>query len=260
MSERKAEVQAGIVFILSVIVLVGGVLWLKNFRLGAKNAKVRAEFPSTSGLVQGDPVEVLGVPAGQVDEITYQEGVALVLMQLDRRVALHRDAHFVIRNVGIMGQKMVSVDPGRRVAGPAPPDTVFSGGYEPGIPEFVTNMGETVQTFRRLGERLDNVLANVQEGDNGNLAKTIANLAAVTTDLRDFMTQTQGDLASSVHNLDSAMGSLDRTLSGREEEIGMIIDNSARASARFDTTLAALDRASRHADMLMSEIDRGNGR
>jgi phospholipid/cholesterol/gamma-HCH transport system substrate-binding protein len=180
-------------------------------------------------------------------------------MQLDRKVRLRRDAQFVIRNVGIMGQKMVSVDPGRGSMKAAPLDTVFVGAYEPGIPEFVTNMGETVQTFRRLGERLDDVLASVQKGENGDLSKTLSNLAAVTSDLHTFLDQTRGDLTGSVHNLNSAMGSLDRTLNGREEKVGLIIDNTARASARFDSTLAVLDRTARRADLLMSDIEGGKG-
>ncbi len=259
MSVRRAEIQTGIAFILSVIVLVGGVLWFKNFRIGAKNAKVQVAFPSTSGLVRGDPVEVRGVPAGQVDEIAYRDGGAVVLMQLDRKVRLRRDAEFMIRNVGIMGQKMVSVDPGRSSTPPAPTDTVFTGGYEPGIPEFITNMGESIQAFRRLAERLDDILASLQEGENGDLSKTLANLTSVTADLRSFLDQSRGDLVGSVHNLNSAMGSLNRTLSGREEKLGVIIDNTARTSARFDSTLAILDQTSRHADLLLSNIEAGKG-
>lgn len=259
MSQRRAEVLAGAAFIFSVVVLVGGVLWFKNFRIGAKNVKVQVEFPSTSGLVRGDPVEVRGVPSGQVDAIAYRDGGAIVVVQLDRKVTLRRDAAFMIKNVGIMGQKMVAVDPGRGASALAPPDTIFRGGYEPGIPEFVTNMGESVETFRRLGMRLDNILESIQEGEKGDLSRSLANLAAITSDLRAFLQETRGDLASSVRNLNSAMSSLDRSIGGREEKLGALIDNTARASARFDTTLASFDRAARRADVLMQDIQGGKG-
>ena len=259
MSERKAEIQAGIAFLLSVIVLIAGVLWFKNFRIASKNVKIQVEFPNTSGLVKGDPVEVRGVPSGQVDEIRYKDGGAVVLVRLDRGVELRRDARFMIKNVGIMGQKMVAVDPGSERAIVAPAGTKFEGGYEPGIPEFISNMGQTVETFGRLGERLDSVLASLQQNDKGNLAQTLANLEAITTDLRTFLEATRGDLASSVHNLNSAMTELNRTLDGREEVVGKLLDNTARASVHFDSTLVILDRTAATADSLLGSIHAGKG-
>ena len=69
MSERKLEIQVGIVFVLALAVLVLGVLWFKSYHYRAENVKMTVVFPKTSGLVRGDPVEVLGVPSGQVAEI-----------------------------------------------------------------------------------------------------------------------------------------------------------------------------------------------
>ena len=113
MSERSNQIRVGVIFILAVIVLVAGVLWFKNFRISGRNVKATVEFPNTSGLVRGDPVEVSGVPSGQVSQIRYEDGRALVTLDLNRKVKLFRGSRFVIENVGIMGQKLVAIYPRR---------------------------------------------------------------------------------------------------------------------------------------------------
>jgi phospholipid/cholesterol/gamma-HCH transport system substrate-binding protein len=257
--ERRAEIQAGLAFIFSVIVLVGGVLWFKNFRIGAKNVKIQVEFPNTSGLVRGDPVEIRGVPSGQVDEIRVEGGGARVVMQVKRNVKLHENAEFVVKNVGIMGQKMIAVDPGSPEVPLASEGMLFRGTYEPGIPEFIANLGNVVDTFGRLGNRLDSVLGSLQGGDKRSLTNTLENLEVVTADLRTFFVETRGDLSGSVRNFNVAMTTLNRTFEGRDREIGELIDNTARASAHFDSSLTAFQETAAAAESLLHAIQDGNG-
>ena len=64
-SERLRMIQVGVLFIFSILVLIAGVLWFKEFQFGQKRSVVIAEFPSTSGLIKGDNVEVSGVPSSR---------------------------------------------------------------------------------------------------------------------------------------------------------------------------------------------------
>ncbi len=259
MAEKRPELQAGIAFILSVIIVIVGILWFKNFKIGAKKVKIQVEFPTTSGLLKGDPVEVRGVSSGEVDAIKYSERGAVVTMQISRKIPLHQDAQITIKDVGIMGQKMISVEPGT-TRFPVVPDTaLFHGTYEPGIPEFITNMGQTVETFNRLGQRLDQLVAGVEANRKGNVGETLENIRVVTAELRSFLEETRGELAASVRNFNSASAGLNDALGSRSQEIGRIIDNAARASVRFDSTLAHLDRTAAGADSILSAVNSGKG-
>ncbi|HET9233027.1 MAG TPA: MlaD family protein, partial [Candidatus Eisenbacteria bacterium] len=86
MTERRLHAQVGLLFLLSVTVLVLGILWFKEFKVQGNTYTQAIEFQTTSGLVKGDPVEVKGVPSGKVNDIRYEEGLALVEVQLDRSV------------------------------------------------------------------------------------------------------------------------------------------------------------------------------
>src|SRR6185436_7363676 len=92
MSERRLHAQVGLLFVLSVTVLVLGILWFKEFQIRGRTYTQIIEFQTTSGVVKGDPVEVKGVPSGKVEDITLEEGLALVKVQLEKKVKLYRDA------------------------------------------------------------------------------------------------------------------------------------------------------------------------
>ena len=104
MTDRGREVQVGAVFLLALVALIAGVLWFKDFTLGRKNKVVSVDFPTTSGLLKGDLVEVQGVNSGQVSDIHYEEGHSEVDLELDTGIELYPGTRFVIEYVGIMGQ------------------------------------------------------------------------------------------------------------------------------------------------------------
>jgi phospholipid/cholesterol/gamma-HCH transport system substrate-binding protein len=259
MSERSQQVRVGIAFLLSVAVLVAGVLWFKNFKFGGTIVKVTVEFPTTSGLVRGDPVEVRGVPSGQVSRILFEEGRALVTLDLDKGVQLYPDTRFAIENVGIMGQKLVAVYPGKETTPVDPGSRVFTGGYQPGIPEFISNLEGVLASFDRLTNRLDVLLAAFDESDQGSLRRTLQNTETITTDVATFMKETHGELATAVRNFSLAMEDLHKTLNQRDAQVGRLLDRTERVAARADTALLVLEGAVTRADSLLAHLERGEG-
>ncbi len=259
MSERSQQVRVGIAFVLSVAVLVAGVLWFKNFKVGGTIVKVTVEFPTTSGLVRGDPVEVRGVSSGQVSSITFENGRALVTLNLDKGVQIYPDTRFAIENVGIMGQKLVAVYPGTETTPVDPASRVFAGIYQPGIPEFMTNLQVVLASFERLTNRVDALLAAFDESDQGSLRRVLANTETITSDLAAFMKETHGQLGTAVRNFSLAMDDLHKTLGERDVQVGRLLDSAERVSARADTALAALEGAAIRADSLLAGVARGEG-
>ncbi len=64
------------------------------------------------------------MPSGRVEAIRFEEGLALVTMEMDRGVVLYNDAEFGIESVGLMGQKAVAIHPGSRRTGELPPGSI----------------------------------------------------------------------------------------------------------------------------------------
>jgi phospholipid/cholesterol/gamma-HCH transport system substrate-binding protein len=258
MADHKKEVQVGVVFMLAVAVLISGVLWFKEFRIGGKSYLITVEFENTSGLQKGDPIEVRGVTSGQVAAITFREGRALVSLRLDNAVVIYPETEFVIENVGIMGQKMLAVYPGPE-GPPEPLDKVFRGSYQSGIPALMADLGSALDSFDRLARRLESLLAAFDETDEGTFTNILENTERLTEELADFLSATRGNLAEMVSNFNLAMSDLHDVLDGRNKDFGAALENANRAASRLDSTLVEVQEAVGRADRLLTGVERGEG-
>jgi len=260
MTERRLHAQVGLLFLLSVTVLVLGILWFKEFQIRGRTFKQMIEFQTTSGLVKGDPVEVKGVPSGKVEDINFEEGLALVQVQLDRKVKLYQDAQFNIESVGIMGQKMVSIFPGTRQAGPLPHDAIPKGVYRGGTTEIMNGVSDALEIFQRIASRVDTLVASLGDGGKQKqFSQTLDNLERASKDLSTLLEENRKDINESVRNMNAAMNDIHGMLEGREEKFGETLDQAHRASARLDTTLVGLQVTIAKMDTLLAQVQSGQG-
>lgn len=259
MAERKHQIQVGILFLLSVVILVWGIMWFKEIRIGERSYDLIGVFRTSSGLLKGDPVEVLGVPSGEVAEINYKGGHALVRIRIHRDIQLHPGTRIAIENVGIMGQKLVAIYPGPEEGPVLPPGSRIQGFYNPGIPELMLDMGEALNSFEALTARIDTLLVTFQGGKPGQMKRTFDNLEQVTGDLAGLVSENRESLASSLQNLDLVLADLHDALGGRGKELGQTIDHAGTAMSRLDTTMVQLSAVTTRLDSLLARLESGEG-
>jgi phospholipid/cholesterol/gamma-HCH transport system substrate-binding protein len=259
MSDRRLQIQVGILFILSVILLVLGILWFKEFKIHGASYEVTVEFPNTSGLSVGDQVEVKGVPSGKVDDIRFEENQALVTLQLDRGVVLYADARIAIENMGIMGQKVVTIQPGSVRAGKVAEGTLFRGEYLGGIPELMGGVGSALDTFEHLATRIDTLLAGFDTEKREQTGRTLDNMERATKELADLLSENRGELSASIKSMNAAMTDLHQILDGRSVQFGEILDGTSAAAGRLDSTLTRLDSTVTRMDRILARVEDGQG-
>lgn len=259
MSDRRVQVQVGVLFIASVIVLIASILWFKEFRIGEKNFLMTVEFPETSGLVKGDAVEVKGVPSGKVEDIRFEDGRALVVIQLARHVTLHPGTRISIGNVGLMGQKVVSIFPGDVNRRAFPADTLLTGTYSAGIPEVLAGVGGTLDTFERVAMHVDSLLVAFDRPKREQVGRTLENLERTTGELAVILEANRADLIESMRDMKTVMGELRAMMDGRGEAFGQAMEDAGGAVARLDTTLTSFDTAVQRMDRLLARVENGEG-
>ena len=111
-TSRRAAIQVGATGLIALALLLIGIAWIKDFRLGLKKQSLMAQFEEVGNLSEGDPVSVRGVKKGTVREVMLLDQGVRVQFELERDVALHPDAMIRIANIGFMGQKFLALDPG----------------------------------------------------------------------------------------------------------------------------------------------------
>ena len=126
-SRTRQELLVGLVVIVAIVILVAGLLYLQEVRLTGEIQDLQVRFSSVGGLGSGDPVHVRGIPMGKVKEIELTHEGVIVRGEIHGRVVIHEDATFQLSSVGLMGERIVALNPGTGAAVQDPSTRIFEG-------------------------------------------------------------------------------------------------------------------------------------
>ena len=73
-----------------------------------------ARFASVSGLREGSPVEIYGIPSGRVNRLAIdsEKEMAVVEMKIKESAAVFDDGSAAIKTYGLIGDKYIKIEPG----------------------------------------------------------------------------------------------------------------------------------------------------
>jgi phospholipid/cholesterol/gamma-HCH transport system substrate-binding protein len=241
------EVIVGAIVTIAVLVFIFGTMWLSGRSVSSDNL-VRLQFPNVSGLKRASPVRVSGVNVGKVERIEFMDvGKVLVVASLPRKIRPRVDAEAKIVSVTLVGDYAVDFDPGRSSEF-LPPGKVILGSQDLGL------SGRAME----LSDRADSILIGAQAIVNRQTADQLkATLTAMEGTLKATqrmmqlygdstrgptaeLTRTMAAFRQLSSRLDSTLANpaLSRTLTRTDTLTG----NLAAMTARFDSTLAAINR------------------
>ena len=113
MKKTSMELTVGI-FVVMGIILIGYLLTVLgglNFFNNNDYYSLFAKFESVAGLKKGASVEMAGVQIGNVGSISLDEKVQVALVQIDilKKVKLDEDAIASVKTSGLIGDKYISL-------------------------------------------------------------------------------------------------------------------------------------------------------
>jgi phospholipid/cholesterol/gamma-HCH transport system substrate-binding protein len=253
---RRTEIQVGFTVLAALVILLWGVTWLKQFTLHRSVRMWTVRFPQTGGLGQSDEVQVNGIRKGSVQKLSLVRDEVIVDLALATDVTLTTDSHVAIRNVGLMGEKVIAVDL-RSTGTPYGARDTIEGEYEKGIPEVVAAMGGAVGTV----EQLTRQLATVADALNrqGDFSGVMKNLKQTSEELKLAVAENRVALRATVANFQSASRTAKALTSDREAELRRTLDTFAAAAGKLDRLAGRMDSLRASLQSVSGRIDRGEG-
>jgi phospholipid/cholesterol/gamma-HCH transport system substrate-binding protein len=115
MKKYTIETVVGIFVVLGLILIGYMTVKLGHVSvLGDDNYSLIASFNSVTGLRVGNPVEILGIEVGKVEQITMDQKnqKAIVEIKIKKGINVYDDAIASIKTQGLIGDKFISIDPG----------------------------------------------------------------------------------------------------------------------------------------------------
>jgi phospholipid/cholesterol/gamma-HCH transport system substrate-binding protein len=241
------EVIVGAIVTVAILVFIFGTMWLSGRSVSSDNL-IHIQFPNVSGLKRASPVRVSGVNVGKVERIEFMDvGKVLVTASLPPKIRPRVDADATIVSVTLVGDYAVDFDPGR-AAEFLPPGKMILGSQDLGL------SGRALE----LSDRADSILIGAQAIVNKETAQQLRStltalegtLKAAQRTMQIYGDSTRGPTAELTRTmaafrqlstrLDSTLAhpALERTL----RRTDTLTSNLAAMTARFDSTLAAINR------------------
>ncbi len=246
---KRLELRVGSAVVLSLLVLFLGLLWLKQYALIRHGYRLEVNFPQVGGLSPGDPVMINGVKEGMVKGVRLDPtGGALVTMQINSEVKLNQGTNFVVGNIGLMGEKFVSVSPGTTSL-PLDIDGSLKGEYHPGFSEILSELEGVLHGIRlaldslRDGEKVSQTLTAIH-----NLS---SELDALIGGNKDRITATIADLREGGREF--------RRVMGEGGGVGTALADLSRTSQKLEHLVERLEETSASLRRISSKVEAGEG-
>ena len=251
----KKEIKVGILALSALLVLYFGIDFLKGSDVFNPARTYFVRYQNVDGLTASNPIMLNGFQVGLVKKIRIVQGQdkpVLVELEINNAILVSRAAKALLSNNGLLGGKMIVLDPGNGEE--LPEGDTLQGSVAPGFTTMledkaqpmvnqVSHLVKTVDTLvssfqptaARLGETLEAV-RKLSEAGTGmvndsrkevheitlNLQKLSASLLEAEKQLQDILKKTgqigdslnKADIAGAVHSLHRSTDQLNQTLTG----------------------------------------------
>ena len=253
---RRTEIEVGVTVLVAMAILLWGVTWLKEFQIQRSVRVWQVMFPQTGGLSTSDEVQVNGLKKGSVRAVHLTGDGVLVDLALVSEVTLTHDSQVTIRNIGLMGEKVIAVDLHSTGGAWTEQDTI-PGGYDKGIPEVMGDVAKTIDAVTDLVGKLTTLVDATDK--NGDLSVTMKNVRQTSEELRSSVTESRRSLRTTLDNFAAASKTAKGLTTDREAQLSKAIGDFASAAEKLDRLSDRLDSLRAVLQSVTAKVDRGDG-
>lgn len=248
---QASELKVGLmVLAVASLIAVMSVKVSENPNIFGGGTKAHFLLADAGGLVKNSQVKTAGIPVGTISNISLQDGMARVDLNLKRGVELTTSAAVSLRSQGILGDKYVDIYPG------SPTDPPLAAGGQIVIVKDKGSLDNVIGQIGEIAGSLKEVAQNLKEAvsDEGSrrhvLGRIVLNIEQVTKDLAHITSENKGkinEIVDQVHGITSTLDELlnDPTDKGFKKRWAVALD-------RIDSTL-------KNVDEITTKINKGEG-
>ena len=266
----------GLIFVLSSISFVGGLLYLQDISIRKSNYTFTVLFENIQGLNVGDQVDMLGKKIGKVSHSRIIGQKIAVDLSIDNSFAfsIPIDSKIEVKSEGLIGSKFISITPGFNTKDYILPGETVEGLREFDFSEITPGIVPLTQDLSAFARRLK---ATLGEEEKDKIRLTIKNIESFTADLDTFIhnyrdivsEQDRKNFQEFMKNLNGAVKDLKygvnkeiRKMDGMLDDLKQVTDKSDELSTTITelrNSSASFAKATEKLDNILGKIDNGEG-
>jgi phospholipid/cholesterol/gamma-HCH transport system substrate-binding protein len=250
--KTRDEVLVGLIVTAAIVVTVLGSLWLARGGL-SKGYALYAKFPWGAGLKQGQPVLLVGVNVGYVDEVElHQDGILVTTLRIQKSYQVPITSKAAVVPNGIFGDMAIAVTPSRPDARSFKAgDTIPIGPSTVGIAELTTKADSITRSVNAMTSALEREM--VAGGGIRDLRNTIAATNRMVNEFAAVASEQSKQLTATMTSLRRATSAIDPA------KVDSTITNFRSASANLAAMSTDLKQTTTKLDAILAKVDSGNG-
>ncbi len=245
--DKRTLLKVGITIVLSIIILLWGVAFLKDLKFGLETNDLTVYFSDVNGLKEGDPVSVNGVTKGKITSIELAPGDSVkVDFSLSKEVTLKKDYDVSVAMIELMSGKQIYIRPGssKETADITKP---LIGAKTNDIVGLIGTMNEVGTDVKIITRRLDTAMTkmmltvdniNSVVGDDGlksNIKGAASNFNLASRNLNLMLADTRNSINSLTQKLNNIATNVDNTVTDTKPELKNTMADVRMLTGRLDS-------------------------
>lgn len=241
--------KVGLVTLVGLILLVGGYMFLRQYRMGKSRYTYGVVFKGVTRLTRGALVTVMGVPKGQIDGLDVRGDSVFVWFHLDD-YPLRKGAWARVETQSLVGQYRLTLFPGD---GPI----LQEGSIIPGTNAF--GLDQVLESVGQLMQGMDTVFGKVQvalDSATLRLTEVMDSLQRGFQEIQRFVQTLEKVLVENQGSVDSTLIAI-RQLALRTDSLIALIqygDGSMQRLLREDSLYRDLRTTLQSLDTLLQDL------
>jgi len=252
----STKLKVGFTTILGLVILFGGILWVKNYNPAVRKLRMAVSFTNGGGITGGDVVLMSGVKVGEVGDVSLGDDNRAVVRFYMNYHHLGPDTRFEINDVGLMGDKAVVIIPGD-APGELDPDIIHQGTESGGLGTLMADAGGIMRRLDSISEKIDSNLDIAKF--SADLESTLVSFRDAIDTYRELAESSREPISSSLKNLETSSNNLKQFIDSNDEKITGAVDSFQQASDKLALFIDELGTITTVIDTLAMYLDNKEG-
>jgi phospholipid/cholesterol/gamma-HCH transport system substrate-binding protein len=259
--EVKKEFKVGILVIAALAILYFGIGFLKGSDIFNPARSYFVAYENVDGLTASNPVMLDGFQVGLVRRIKIFQGrkkPVVVELEINKDIIIGDSAKALLSNNGLLGGKMIVLDPGSRLK-VLEGDTLIAS-VAPGFTSMLEDKAQPmVDKVTALVNSVDGLIHSF-EPTVGKMNESLEAITKLSNTSNAVMTDSKQDIAHITQNLDKLSKSLldaEKQLESIMTKVGKLGDSLNKAD--LAGTIHSLHRTTEQLNKTMVALNQGQG-
>ncbi len=248
---QSVELKVG-----ALVVSVGALIGVMSMQVSddpalfGRSRKAWFMMPNAAGIIKGTAIKTAGIPVGAIKDVRLQDGQARVDITVKSDVPLYSSASIEIKSQGILGDKIIEVNPGSPTDPELPEDGQILVVKDKGsLDNMIASIGEITGSLKKVSDALAESVT--EDGTRKHiLGRIVSNVEKLTADLSQITSDNKEQIGEIVDQVNSVTKTLDE----------LINDDSEKGFRKtWNSALSRIDKSMKNIEEITDKINNGEG-